>query len=335
MQACILPKVGEKLQLETRPLPQLGPDEVLIAVAYAALNHRDVYITQGLYPAIQTPTVLGSDLCGRIVGLGAKVDKTWLGRLVLAQPGFEWGDNPEVQSLNYHILGMPQDGALAEYCRLPLSHVYDIPQHLSLAQAAALPLAGLTAYRALLQKAKAKSGDKVFITGIGGGVALMALQLALSLDMEVYVSSGSQEKLDKALALGAKGGVNYRDKDWHFQALELCPNGFDVAIDSAGGPDFAKLIDLLRHGGRLAFYGGSLGKFTLSPQKMFWKQISIFGSTMGSPSEFEALLAQISDKAWQPVIDCIFPLSEAQAAFDYLAQGQQFGKVIIEVNAGV
>ena len=174
------------------------------------------------------------------------------------------------------------------------------------------------------------SGHNVLITGIGGGVALMALQFALASGATVYCTSGKQEKLDKAIALGASGGALYNQEDWSKQLKVLVPSGFDCIIDSAGGSQWNELTGLMKAGGRLIFYGATNGNVpNLSLQKLFWKQITICGSTMGSDAEFEMMLHFCKHHGIIPVIDSIFTLNDAPSAFEYMDSGQQFGKIVL------
>ncbi|MEO6760625.1 MAG: zinc-binding dehydrogenase, partial [Saprospiraceae bacterium] len=185
---------------------------------------------------------------------------------------------------------MPDQGTFAEYICIPPANIFPKPPPLNWEQAAALPLAGLTAWRALFSRCQLVPGEKLLITGIGGGVALLALQLALAAGAEVWVTSGSEEKLAKALAMGAQGGANYRQPGWDKQ-LKQTAGGFDVVLDSAAGDGFAALPGLCNPGARIGIYGGTLGKINgFSPQALFWKQISILGSTMGTPADFAAML---------------------------------------------
>ncbi len=296
--------------------------EVLVQVKAAALNHRDVWITKGMYPGLQFPCVLGSD----VAGLHEE-------RAVVINPSFSWGDNPAVQDMSYNILGLPRAGGFAEYVSVPESHLFDKPTHLTWAQAAALPLAGLTAYRALFSRANLKSGEKVLISGIGGGVALFAFQFALAAGAEVYVTSSSEEKIAKAIALGAKGGANYKDEGWHKKFVQQ-HDGADVIIDSAGGEGFKSLIFVANPGARIAIYGGTRGKIpAISPQILFWKQLSILGSTMGHAAEFSDMVDFVAKHKIVPVIDSEFPIENAGAAFERMDKGLQFGKIVLRVES--
>lgn len=331
MKAAVLTQVKGDLQIEQREKPQVQAGEVLIHIKAAALNHRDVYIQQGLYPGIQVPIILGSDGCGTVVELGEGVDEQWKNKEVIINPNNNWGDSQAAQSFDYHILGMPTNGTFAEYLCVKADRIHAKPAHLSAQQAAALPLAGMTAYRALMKRAELQSGEQVLISGVGGGVAVFACQFALAAGADVYVTSSSEQKIAAAVEMGAKGGVNYRAENWA-EALQDEAGVFDVIIDSAGGSGFKHFIQLANMGGRIAFYGGTQGKFTLSPQKMFWKQLSLLGSTMASDKDFEEMLAFVEQHQIRPLVDRVFPLAEAQTAFDYLDKGQQMGKVVLDLD---
>ncbi len=334
MRALVLPAVHAALELQEIAAPfSLAADEALIKIHAAALNHRDVYITQGLYPAITTPVVLGSDGVGEVVAVGDALHDLWLHRRVLINPNNQWGDSPAVQSAFYHVLGMPTQGTLAEYVRCKIDRIQPAPAHLSDEEAATLPLAGLTAYRALMGRGALQRGERVLISGVGGGVAVFALQFAIAAGAEVWVTSSKEEKIQAAQQLGARGGVNYRTEGWHKQLLQAADGGFDVVIDSAGGSGFEKFVDIANPGGRIVFYGGTHGKFSVNPQKAFWKQLSILGSTMGTDAEFEAMLRLVSEYQIRPLVDSTFSLDDAAAAFERMHKGEQMGKIVVKVKS--
>jgi NADPH:quinone reductase-like Zn-dependent oxidoreductase len=207
MKAAVLKGIHEAFQLQDFDKPIIGEDEVLIALQHAALNHRDVWIQKGQYAGLVFPIICGSDGCGIVQEIGKNVSDFWLGKEVVINPSLNWGTNPKTQAKDYEILGLPHHGTFAQYVKVPARLLHVKPAHLKSEEAAAFPLAGLTAYRALMGRAKAQAGENVLITGIGGGVALMAAQFALAAGCQVYISSGSQEKLDQAIAMGAKGGA--------------------------------------------------------------------------------------------------------------------------------
>ena len=331
MKALVIKEVGTPISYQEMERPVVKAGEVLVKLRAAAMNHRDVYITQGLYPGIKTGTILGSDGAGDVVELGEGVDAKWLNQAVVLNPSMNWDSNPTVQPMDYHILGMPTHGCFAEYVTVPEALLYQKPEHLSYEQAAALPLAGLTAYRAFFSRANATENDRVLISGVGGGVALFACQYAIALGCEVYVTSGKEEKIQKAVALGAKNGANYKAEKWHTTLLDQAGGPFDVIIDSAGGDGFKYFLDIANMGGRIAFYGGTRGSFKVSPQKMFWKQLSMFGSTMGNAKEFGEMLDFVNKTKLEPVVDSVWKLEEGAAAFEHMNQGNQFGKIVFNI----
>jgi zinc-binding alcohol dehydrogenase/oxidoreductase len=310
------------------PAPISSQDEVLISIQASALNHRDVWISKGMYAKIQYPVIPGSDGSGIIIASHSK--HAPIGSRVMINPNINWGDHAEIQSSQYSILGMPSQGTMAELISVPADRVHPIPNHLTFEQAAALPLAGLTAYRAVFTKGMIGSGHTVLITGIGGGVALMAMQFALAAGATVYCTSGTEEKIHKAIALGASGGVLYHLEDWSKQLHSMNPKGFDCIIDSAGGMQWNELTGLLKPGGRLVFYGATNGNVpNLSLQRLFWKQITICGSTMGSDAEFEMMLHFCKHHGIIPIIDSIYSLDDASSAFAHMNSGMQFGKIVL------
>ncbi|WP_234736046.1 quinone oxidoreductase family protein [Tellurirhabdus bombi] len=338
MKAIVQTELHQPARHTEAEKPVAGPGEVLVSLKAAALNHRDVFIQQGLYPRIQLPVILGSDGAGVVTDLGEGVEAGWLGQSVLINCALNWGNNPAFYGPDFRILGMPQNGTFAEFLQIEAKYLHLKPHHLTFEQAAALPLAGLTAWRALMTRGAFQPTDKVLITGIGGGVALMALQMAVAAGAEVWVTSGSDEKLQRASTLGAHGGVNYREADWARKLMTQTGSGksgyFNLIIDSAAGPGFVQLIDVAAPGGRIIFYGGTTGNITdVAPSKVFFKQLTICGTTMGTEQEFADLLHFVTEKQLVPVVDAVFPLAEAEQALRYLETSQQFGKIILKINA--
>ena len=318
MKALIIKQLSTPPAFGDMPSPTPSKGEIVVNIKAAALNHRDLFITQGQYAGIQLPVILGSDGAGE-----------WRGKRVILYPALEWGNNPKFQGKKFRVLGMPENGTFAEQISIPRANIFPMPEHLSWEQAAALPLAGLTAWRMLFTRCQLKKGERVLITGIGGGVALTALQLAVAAEAAVFVTSSTAEKIDRAVQLGAKGGANYREADWDKQ-LKQEAGGFDVIIDSAAGDGFSLFPGLCNTGARIGIYGGTLGKVNgLSMQPVFWKQISILGSTMGSPREFRAMLAFVQKHGIVPVVDSVFPLAEGGKGFERMGLGEQFGKIVI------
>jgi zinc-binding alcohol dehydrogenase/oxidoreductase len=330
MKAAVIPGVG-LLEIRDVPTPTLQPGEVLVSLRASALNHRDVWILKGQYAGLKYPSIVGSDGAGTVTGLGSAVQADWMGREVIINPSFNWGDQPRAQGAGFTILGLPRDGTLAEQIAVPVEQVVAKPTALSWEEAAALPLAGLTAYRAVFSRAQLQPGERVLINGIGSGVATLALKFAVAAEAEVWVTSSSWPKIEQAIGLGALGGFNYREADWGKKAREKT-EGFAVIIDSAGGPGFETLIDLAAPGGRIVFFGATEGNPPNFPaRKVFWKQLSLFGSTMGSPEDWSAMIAFTERHRIKPVISEVFPLERAHEAFDLMARGGQFGKIVLRI----
>ncbi|KXK40056.1 MAG: zinc-binding dehydrogenase [Saprospiraceae bacterium] len=320
MRAYIVSQINEKPKLIEMDVPQPTEHQVLINIKASAFNHRDIWITKGLYPGIRLGAVMGAD--------GVGIDGE--GRKVVINPGLDWGNNQNCQSRQFRVLGVPDDGTFADYIMIDKKYVYPLPDHLDFVHGAAIPLAGVTAFRALVKKANVQSGDKVLISGIGGGVAMMAMQFALAMQCEVFVTSGSEEKIENAIRLGAKAGYNYKDDSWAKQ-FQSEHGGVDVIIDSACGTGFHHFVNIANPGGRIAFYGGTHGEISgLNPQKVFWKQLSIMGSTMGSDQDFRDMLAFVEQYKVQPIVSRIVDFDHFMDGFDFLAQGQQMGKVVMQ-----
>lgn len=321
-------------QLEVRdvPAPAPGPGEVVVKIVAAALNHRDVWIKLGQYAGLKFPSIPGSDGVGVVVEAGPGVGGgEWLGRRVIINPSFGWGLDEAAQGDEFSILGLPRDGTLAEKIAVPVAQLSLAPAHLSDEEAAALPLAGLTAWRALMTRAQVKGGERVLVGGIGGGTALFALQFAVAAGAEVWVTSSSAEKIMRAKALGAKGGFDYTSPGWAEAARAEAGGLFDVIIDSAGGAGFESLVDLAAPGGRIAFFGATRGNPNVLPmRKVFWRQLSLLGTTMGSPADWAAMLSGVERHRIAPVVSEVFPFARAGEAFELMERGGQFGKIVLK-----
>jgi NADPH:quinone reductase-like Zn-dependent oxidoreductase len=326
-----LDAIGAPLRITQETLPGLKPGEAAVRLRAAALNHRDLWIQKGQYAGLKFPIVVGSDGAGTVERVGAGVDASWIGRKVVIDPAMDWGGNPEAQDKAFRILGLPDSGTLAEFVRVPAANLAPMPAHLSYEEAAALPLAGVTAYRALFTRGRVAAGEKVLLTGIGGGVALFLLKFAVAAGAQAYVTSGSTDKIRRAVELGAKGGVEYTRPDWA-EALQAQAGQFDCVVDSAGGPDFPKLCDLTRAGGRLVFFGATVGNPPELPlRKVFWRQLNLLGSTMGSPQDFAAMVKFVGEKGIRPAVDGVYPFDQADEALRRMDAGGQVGKLVIRI----
>ncbi|MDF7813736.1 zinc-binding dehydrogenase [Hymenobacter sp. YC55] len=333
MQALVLDGINQVVQLREVPTPQPGPGQVQVQLHAAALNHRDVWIQKGQYAGLKFPIILGADGAGIVTEVGEGVDQSLRGQEVLINPSHNWGNNPAAQGRDFTILGLPHDGTFAEYVCVPAQYVLGKPAHLSFEQAAALPLGGVTAYRALFTRAALQAGERVLINGIGGGVALLALQMAIAAGAEVWVTSGSEEKIEKAVALGAKGGISYKAEKWPITLSQQAGGGFDVVVDSAGGPGFGDLLDAANPGGRIVFYGATNGNVPdLAVRKVFWKQLSLLGSTMGTEQDFTEMVRFFEQHQLVPVVDQIFLLGEGETALRHMEDSLQFGKIVLNIK---
>lgn len=314
----------------TRPEPKEG--EALVQIRAAALNHRDQWIIEGKYPGIKTDVTLGSDGCGVVVAVGSGDSEAWIGKEVIINPNINWGEDPKHQSKEYNILGNPSNGTFATHLLCPIDRLHLKPEHLNSQQAASLPMGGLTAYRAVITQGEITKDDTVLISGIGGGVAQFAFQFALAIGAKVYVTSGSEHKLQAALKMGALGAVNYRNENWQQQLLKLS-GGFDCAIDSAGGNQLNTIVRMMKHSGRIISYGATLGKpEELDIHRIFYYQLKLQGSTMGNDEEFKEMIEFVEKHRIYPLIDMVIPIKEAITAFNRMKDGDQFGKIILQIE---
>lgn len=337
MKATVLETLHEPLVYKDREKPHPRQGEVVVRLRAASLNHRDVWIQKGLYPNIKTPIILGSDGAGIVSEVGEGVSEYWLEKEVIINPSHNWGDNPDYYGSDYRILGLPEDGTFAEYVKVEARYLVPKPPHLSFEEASALPLAGLTAWRALMTRGNLKPGGRVLVTGAGGGAALFAIQFALAAGAEVWVTSGSDQKIRNAINLGVKGGVNYKNSTWYRDLLvkaQASKSGyFDTIIDSAGGSGFARLIDVAAPGATICFYGGTTGNITdIVPAKVFFKQLNIHGTMMGTETEFEDMIRFVEEKQITPVLDEVYELANAEQALRRMDGGEQFGKIVLRIS---
>lgn len=332
MKAVVLEQTGDDAKLVVRflPRPQPGPQQVRVDLRAAALNRRDVWIRLGKYADIRLPAILGSDGAGVVAALGPGAEPHLLGKEVVINPSLGFGHQQDAQAADYRILGMPDPGTYAESVVVPQHQVVEKPAHLSFEQAAAWPLAGLTAYRALCVRGALRPGQTVLLPGIGSGVSTMALLFARHLGARVLVTSSQPEKIQKALGLGAHFGVLYSDSNWDKQITAHLGGAYvDLVVDGAGGSTWEKCLNLCRPGGHIVSYGATAGLCQIDLRKLFWKQLSVLGTTMGSDRDFAEMVALVSAGKLMPVIDRVYPLTEAQAAHDRMQQGAHMGKLVL------
>lgn len=304
----------------TDPEPAAG--EVVVELRAAAVNRRDTAVRRGAYGDFPLPLTPGSD------GAGIRRDT---GEEVVIHPALRWGDREDTSGPEFGILGGPEDGTYAELVKIPAENVYPKPANLSWEEAATLAVAGLTAYRALFTRAGLAQGETVLVLGAGSGVATFAVPLATQAGARVLVTSSSAEKIERARELGASGGVDYTDGDWPEAVRELAGGGVDVVLDSVG-TTWNDSLRCLRAGGRAVVMGATGGgQSELDVRPFYLRHLSLLGTTLGSPRDFQRFLEIVAEASWRPVIDSVLPLAEAAAAHERMEAGEHFGKLVLGV----
>jgi NADPH:quinone reductase-like Zn-dependent oxidoreductase len=302
---------------EDAPDPVPGRGEVLVELHASALNHLDVWIRKGL-PSVPKPRILGAD------GAGIRVDT---GERVVINPGVEHGEA-------IHVIGEHGDGTNAQLVAVPETNVYPIPDGLSFEQAAAFPLVFETAYRMLVTRAGLREGEWVFLWGIGSGVATAGLALARALGARTIVTSSSDDKLARARELGADVTINHGAEDVKAAVREATDGrGADIVVEHVGEATWRTSLDVVRAGGRIAVCGATSGPNPPAAlHRIWWKQLSILGSTMGTKADFEGAYELVAAGRALPVIDAVYPLTEIRAAHERLEAGEQMGKVVLRIR---
>lgn len=315
----------EVLRYEDTPDPSPGPGEVLVRLRAASLNHLDVWTRQGL-PSVPKPRVLGADGAGEVAALGEGVVTLAPGDPVVLNPGLDDGR---------HILGEHRDGTHAQLVAVPAGYVHPKPEHLSFEEAAAFPLAWETAYRMLATRARLREGEWVLCWGVGSGVGSAALQLAKALGARVVATSGSDEKLARAHELGADAIVNHATGDVVAAVREASGgHGADVVVEHVGEATWQTSLAAAAEHGRVVVCGATSGPNPPAAlHRVWWKQLSILGSTMATREDFAALLALVNERRLRPLVDRVFPLAEAAEAHRHLEAGRQLGKVVLSIPA--
>ena len=333
MKALVLHRAEgpESTALEEVATPEPAEGEVRVALKAASLNYRELWITRGMYPGMKLPSSLGADGAGIVDSVGAGVDASLVGREVVIYPGKGWGDDARFPGRHFALYGMPMPGTLAQYICVPAATVVDKPAHLSFEEAACLPTAGVTAWRALTVKAQLAAGEHVLITGIGGGVAVLALKFAVALGANVFVTSSSDAKLGQAETLGASGGVNYKQDKWG-KALGKLAGGIDVVFDGAPSASLSQYLRCLNLGARVVVYGSTGGTDTqFSAPELFLRHASIIGTAMGTPDDFRRMIDFVARERIQPVIDQRFTLDQARDAVISLQHDHGMGKITVTI----
>ncbi|MFB3063017.1 MAG: zinc-binding dehydrogenase [Candidatus Binatia bacterium] len=331
----------DKLRYEETDDPKLNSSsEVVVQLRAAALNRIDILNREGVTGMeVSLPHILGADGAGVVVDVGDRVTNVKKGDAVCLYPPSGCGrcefcqTERDYMCIHLRVIGERIKGTYAEYIKVPAENCLPIPTDYSFEEAAAFPLVFITVWRMLVTNAALKPGEHVLILGIGGGVASAALQLAKEINAHVIVTSSSDAKLEMAKHHGADHGINYTKSDFVKEVRALTKKrGVDVVVDCVGGESWAKSLATLVKGGRLVTCGATAGAFPQTNiQRIFWNQLSIFGSTLGSRQEFQQLLSFCSASRIRPIIDHVFPLKEAAAAQQRLEEGKQFGKIVLQV----
>lgn len=329
-QALVVREFGDPETLRVGDVAELVPaaGEVVIDLRASALNRRDLRVVAGGWPGVSAPLVPGSDGAGVVRALGTGVAGLAEGDEVIVQPGIDWGDDPRVLGSGFKILGGPDDGTFAEQVRVPAANVFTKPARLSWEEAAALPLAGLTAWRALFTRGGLRSGQTVLVLGAGAGTSTFAVQFAHAAGARVFVTSSSGEKIARSVELGAEAGFDYRESGWAQAVAERSGGGVDLVLDSAG--TWQASVACLRAGGRVVVFGSTVSPTSeLDVRGYYFKQLDLVGTMMGSPSDFRAMLRACAKQSWTPVVDSARPLAQAGDALSRMAAGEHFGKLVL------
>jgi NADPH:quinone reductase-like Zn-dependent oxidoreductase len=347
LKACVLTATGDLANIavaDVAPPPTPGPGQVRVAVRAGALNHLDLWVVRGL-PGVQLsyPHVLGGDGAGVVDAVGDGVSHVVPGDAVLFNPGISCyacefcrrGEHG--MCVTYRLLGEHLPGTLAERINVPGVNVLPLPRldpALSWAEAAAFSLVTLTAWRMVVTRARVQPGETLLAWGVGGGVSLTAARIAKLRGARVIVTSSSDEKLAAARALGADVTINYRTQKVAAEIRALtAKRGVDVVIENVGEATWEESLRCLAKGGRLVTCGGTSGpRLSMDVRRLFWNQYTIMGSTMGNAAEYQEIVRVLGTGALRPIVDSVYPLTEARAAFERMDRGTQMGKVVVTVN---
>jgi NADPH:quinone reductase-like Zn-dependent oxidoreductase len=313
------------LRYEEAPDPRPEAGEVLVRLRAASLNHLDLWIRQGL-PSVPKPRILGADGAGEVAALGAGVNGFAEGDRVVLNPGLEHGDQ-------ITVVGEHTDGTHAELIALPASQVYPLDKSLSFEQGAAFPLVFETVYRMLVGKAQLREGEWVLAWGVGSGIGTATLAIAKALGAKVLATSSSDAKLARARDLGADATVNHADGDVAAAVKEATGGvGVDVVVEHVGEATWKTTLQAVRPGGRITVCGATTGPNPPAMlHRVWWKQLTIYGSTMGTREDFEGVYELVRTGRALPVVDSVFPLADAKRAHERLESGEQFGKVVLSI----
>lgn len=317
------------LSLKEVEEPTVSKNEVKIQVKAAGLNRRDIAVVTKRHKKEDPALIPGSDASGVIVEVGEQVSRYSIGDEVIVNPGIGWKENSDAPPEGFEIVGLPDHGTFSEYYTCTEDHVEKKPDHLSFEEAAVLPLAALTAYRALFSRGKLSSGQTLMLPGIGSGVLTYALLFAKAVGARVIVTSRSDEKLKKARELGADVAIS-TTSDWN---EELSGESVDILLESIGEATFEKSLAIIRKGGTIVTFGATTNdEVSINIRRFFYGQYNLMGSTMGSAEELRDMLSFVTEQKIKPELDRMFSTKDYHEAFQYLQDSQNFGKIGIKFN---
>jgi NADPH:quinone reductase-like Zn-dependent oxidoreductase len=343
MRAALIHQHGglECVKVEEIAEPELAKDEVVLEVRSAGLNHLDIWIRKGREGlVVELPHVIGSDAAGVVIETGRNTHGINIGDEVILNPGLSCGccescyRGEHSECVSFGLVGVSRSGTFAEKVAVPFYNLLRMPQYFNFDEAAALGISYQTAWRMLMTRAKLQAGETILIHGIGGGVALAALQLAKLAGAEVIVTSSSDEKLARAVQIGADHTINYKKKDV-VDGVKAITNGrgADIAFDTVGAATWDIDMHAIRRGGRIVLCGVTTGaEATTNLQMLYWNQLTILGSTMGSKEDFAQMLKAMTTAKMKPIIDSVKPLESIQEAMGRMEAAEQFGKIILKVS---
>jgi NADPH:quinone reductase-like Zn-dependent oxidoreductase len=343
MKAAVIHEHGELdcVRVEEVAGPKPGRGEVILKVKSAGLNHLDIWVRKGR-PGLKLafPHILGCDAAGVVTGVGADVASVSVGDQVVLNPGLSCGSceycnrGEQSECLSFDIMGMNRQGTFAEYVAVPARNVHPKPAYMDFDQAGTFVLSCLTAWRMLFTRAQAGPGQTVLLHGIGGGVALWALQLAKLAGACVIVTSSSDNKLARASQIGADHTINYKAEDVAVRVKDFTSGrGVDIVIDTVGAATWPMDFSAVHRGGKIVLCGITTGaKAETNLQALYWNQLTIMGSTMGSDEDFRQMLIAVTTAKLKPIIDSIEPLENVREAMGKMETGEQFGKIVLRIS---
>ena len=340
MRAAAFAEFGgpEVVRIHEMETPEPGPGEVRIAVRAAAMNHLDLWVRRGLPLKITMPHIGGSDVAGVVDAVGPGVEGVQEGARVVVDPSLDYAwyegvlGGPTLPGPEFRIIGEHTQGGFAEYCVVPAANLMEIPEHVPFETAAAASLVAVTAWRALMVRGGLKAGERVLITGASGGVSTLAIQLARLAGAEVFAVTSGPDNVERVKDLGAHAVYDRLETNWGKQVwLDTGKRGVDLALDAVGQSVWAQCLKALAVRGRLVTYGATTGAAGETEIRLvFWRQLSILGSTMGSPGEYRTVMDLVFQGKVTPVIHAVLPLEETRRAHEMLEAGEVFGKVVLK-----